>query len=215
MAGSRRPGPVGLGDEMVGRPHHEISVVAGWAAAWPTGLEPERLATKQAESLRGSLSFRVSATNYRVRRADGAKALASDEELVPEAEAKKLLAEAVAQPDAAAAELRHLILTGVPLSVVRVRLLTLTTLVDLSPPIEPPPPAPATRKPKEVKEGWIEIEVADEDGNLRGGDRYQLKLPDGRVVEGTIGPQGTISLHGIDPGNAELTFPDLDGRAWG
>jgi hypothetical protein len=56
--------------------------------------------------------------------------------------------------------------------------------------------------------------VLDDQGEPRQGDRYKLKLPDGRVLEGTIGGKGLISLHGIDPGQVELTITSLDSAVW-
>jgi hypothetical protein len=166
------------------------------------------------------LSFRLGATAYRVRRVGVLAGSRSDEEILPAAEAQQILTRAASQPDEGAHQfgeapgrlLDELLEAQLPLIVVRVRPSAPASgsrapLVE-----EPPPPISRTRKP--VKEGWIEIEVTDADGTLRDADPYRLELPDGRVLEGTVGSNGVVSIHGIDPGSAKLTFPKLNGGAW-
>ena len=53
-----------------------------------------------------------------------------------------------------------------------------------------------------------------EDGEPITDVRYQLKLPDGSVQEGTLEADGLIRVEGIDAGQCELSFPDLDQDAW-
>jgi hypothetical protein len=79
-------------------------------------------------------------------------------------------------------------------------------------PTEPEAAPPPRRAP--VVDGWIEIEITDEEGNVRGGDAYKLELPDGRVLSGRISSSGLISLHGIDPGVAKFTLTSLDTKRW-
>jgi hypothetical protein len=78
--------------------------------------------------------------------------------------------------------------------------------------VEPEAAPPPRRAP--VVDGWIEIEITDEEGHVRGGDAYKLELPDGRVVSGRISSSGLISLHGIDPGTAKFTLTSLDTKRW-
>jgi type VI secretion system secreted protein VgrG len=68
---------------------------------------------------------------------------------------------------------------------------------------QPPPP----------KE-WIEIELVDKDGNPVPGEKYSIKLPDGSVAEGTLDSNGKARVDGVDPGNCEVTFPNLDKTVW-
>jgi type VI secretion system secreted protein VgrG len=72
-------------------------------------------------------------------------------------------------------------------------------------------------KPEEGEQeekSWVEIELVDEAGNPVPGERYEIKLPDGRVARGTLDGNGFARVAGIDPGNCEITFPELDKDAW-
>ena len=148
---------------------------------------------------------------YRLRRPHATGS--PDEQVLPLEEARAVLHRA-ADGHHELGELRHLVELDRSLVVVRLRSLTLggnpSPVAEAPAPPSAPPPKPA----KVVKEGWIEIEVTDELGQPRTGDGYKLQLPDGRVLEGTVGPGGLISVHGIDPGSAKLTLTSLDGRAW-
>jgi hypothetical protein len=66
--------------------------------------------------------------------------------------------------------------------------------------------------PGEDKDTWIEIRMKNTEGVPMKGERYQLKLPDGTVREGTLNDAGAVRIEGIDPGMCALTFPDLDRR---
>ncbi len=57
---------------------------------------------------------------------------------------------------------------------------------------------------------WVEIDVVDREDRPVSGRRYRLKLTDGSVREGTLGDDGRIRVSGIDPGDCEITFLDLD-----
>ncbi len=67
-----------------------------------------------------------------------------------------------------------------------------------------------------VKTHWIEISLVDEDtGKPIPGEPYQITLPDGKVVPGTLDEKGVTRLDGIpDAGNCKITFPKLDKDAW-
>jgi type VI secretion system secreted protein VgrG len=62
--------------------------------------------------------------------------------------------------------------------------------------------------------GWIEIEMIGEDGSPIAGERYEVKLPDGSVSTGTLDGNGLARIEGFEPGNCEISFPDLDQDAW-
>lgn len=69
--------------------------------------------------------------------------------------------------------------------------------------------------PDEEKElTWIEIELIDEDDNPVPGERYEIEVPDGRVVRGTLNQKGFARVEGLEPGNCKITFPELDREAW-
>lgn len=63
---------------------------------------------------------------------------------------------------------------------------------------------------------WIEIELVDEEDNPVPGERYEITLPDGETVaKGTLDENGFARVDGIeDPGNCQVTFPELDREAW-
>lgn len=60
---------------------------------------------------------------------------------------------------------------------------------------------------------WIEIELTDMDGNPVPGERYRIKLPDGTVREGALDTNGRAYFGELDPGSAEIVWPDRDGEA--
>jgi type VI secretion system secreted protein VgrG len=64
------------------------------------------------------------------------------------------------------------------------------------------------------EKSWVEIELVDEQGNPVPGERYEIKTPDGRLAKGTLDGKGFARVSGIDPGNCEITFPELDKDAW-
>jgi hypothetical protein len=150
---------------------------------------------------------------------------AADEDRVGDKEARKLLEQAATLDQPGDAD----IVGGTPTSIatlvielrrsvgpVVVMRLRPSAPTAKAPPLEvvaeaSPPPS---RRPREVKEGWIEVEVLDELGEVREGDSYRLKLTDGRILEGKVGSKGVIAVHGIDPGNVEVTITSLDGAAW-
>lgn len=75
------------------------------------------------------------------------------------------------------------------------------------PPASPPGQNAATKT-------FIEIELVDEEGNPVAGEDYEVKLPDGSVVDGSLDANGVARVSGIDPGTCQITFPNLDTSAW-
>jgi type VI secretion system secreted protein VgrG len=69
-------------------------------------------------------------------------------------------------------------------------------------------------KAKKRKKSWIEIELVGEDGSPIPGEAYKITLPDGTVAEGTLDDKGLARVDGIDPGNCQIAFPNLDQDAW-
>jgi hypothetical protein len=61
---------------------------------------------------------------------------------------------------------------------------------------------------------WIEVQLVGEDDAPIPDAKYELMLPGGKVVAGTLDDQGTVVLEGIPPGVCRVSFPDLDKEAW-
>ena len=64
------------------------------------------------------------------------------------------------------------------------------------------------------KTSWVEIELVDTDGNPVPGEEYQIVVPGGTTVDGTLDAQGQARVEGIDPGTCQITFPNLDKKSW-
>jgi type VI secretion system secreted protein VgrG len=69
-------------------------------------------------------------------------------------------------------------------------------------------------KEDETKKSWIKIKMVNEAGEPVPGVRYRVTTPSGRVASGTLNKEGKAEVKGIDPGNCQVTFPDLDKDAW-
>jgi type VI secretion system secreted protein VgrG len=87
----------------------------------------------------------------------------------------------------------------------------------------PPPQSAASNAPthdptspdNQTKTHWIGIQLVDEDGNPVPGETYQITLPDGTTIaDGTLDEKGSAKVTNIDPGNCQVTFPNLDQGAW-
>jgi len=65
------------------------------------------------------------------------------------------------------------------------------------------------KKKKEEKKTFVAIELKDEAGAPRAGEKYRVTLPDGTVKEGFLDMEGKARVEGVDPGNCKITFPDL------
>ena len=71
--------------------------------------------------------------------------------------------------------------------------------------------------PEEIEEkepSWIEIEMVDEEGQPWPNEEYELTLPDGSVKRGKLDSQGLAHVALKEPGNCQISFPNLDRRAW-
>jgi type VI secretion system secreted protein VgrG len=65
-----------------------------------------------------------------------------------------------------------------------------------------------------TKKSWIKIKLVDEAGNPIPGEAYKIKTADGRTASGSLDENGEAEVKGIEPGNCEVTFPNLDKEAW-
>ncbi len=62
---------------------------------------------------------------------------------------------------------------------------------------------------------WLEIALVDERGRPAPGEPYRVVLVDGSAREGELDERGIARLEGLDPGECRVSFPRLDGLAWG
>jgi hypothetical protein len=67
---------------------------------------------------------------------------------------------------------------------------------------------------KPIDKKSIACQFLDQDGNAVAGIRYQVKLPSGDLKTGYTDENGEINITGIDPGNCELSLPDLHKDEW-
>ena len=61
---------------------------------------------------------------------------------------------------------------------------------------------------------WVEIELVGEDDSPIPGEKYDLELPGGKRMEGTLDEEGKARVEGIPPGLCRVSFPALDKEAW-
>jgi hypothetical protein len=61
---------------------------------------------------------------------------------------------------------------------------------------------------------WIEVRLVDQDDTAMPGEKYRIRLPDSSLMEGTLDDEGKVRFESIMPGQAIVTFPDIDAREW-
>ena len=61
---------------------------------------------------------------------------------------------------------------------------------------------------------WVEIQLVGEDDSPIPNEKYALKLPGGKLLEGTLDGQGKVRIEGLPPGQCQVAFPGLDKTAW-
>jgi len=61
---------------------------------------------------------------------------------------------------------------------------------------------------------WIEVQLIGEDDSPIPNEAYELRLPGGELISGTLDGQGSVRLDGIPPGTCRVSFPNLDKDAW-
>jgi hypothetical protein len=84
------------------------------------------------------------------------------------------------------------------------------SLGEETPPTNAPPPPKQTSK----QTAWIEIELVDDAGKPVPNERYRIEKPDGAFEEGTLDKQGRARLDNLDPGQCQISFPDIDAKEW-
>ena len=67
---------------------------------------------------------------------------------------------------------------------------------------------------EEQDSSWVEIELVDENGQPWPGEYYEITLPDGKVKKGHLDRNGQARVRLPEATTTEVSFPNLDGRAW-
>jgi phage protein D len=77
-----------------------------------------------------------------------------------------------------------------------------------------PPARPAPAQRPQPPPNWIEIELKDESGRPLPGTYYQVKTPDGRILDGNLDGQGKARVEGVKPGQCKVSFPEIHETEW-
>ena len=64
------------------------------------------------------------------------------------------------------------------------------------------------------KRTWIEFQLLDEDGNPAPNTAYEIKLPDGSILDGALDQQGVARFDNLEAGQCQITFPEIDANEW-
>jgi hypothetical protein len=82
-----------------------------------------------------------------------------------------------------------------------------------------PPAGASVKKLGDHEDSWVGIELAESAGKGKekrpvAGEVYEVILPDGSPVSGTLDARGKVLLVGFEPGDRQCTikFPNLDRR---
>ncbi len=76
------------------------------------------------------------------------------------------------------------------------------------------PASAADQKTEDLKQFPVELELVDQDGEPLEGEPFRVEFPDGTLVDGVTGPHGKTTVFGTAEGQAKVSFPRLDGKAW-
>ena len=60
---------------------------------------------------------------------------------------------------------------------------------------------------------WIEVQLLDKQNNPMVGEKYQIRLPDSSLMEGTLDENGKVRFDRIVAGQATITFPNFNAGA--
>jgi hypothetical protein len=61
---------------------------------------------------------------------------------------------------------------------------------------------------------WVAFKLIDKDGKPVPGAAYKVTLPDESIVTGTLNDAGEVQFDDIDPGQCQITFPEIDAKEW-
>lgn len=91
----------------------------------------------------------------------------------------------------------------------------LTQIVTESGEKDAPPPPLANRSQSKSKQlTWVAVSLVDLKGRPIPRERFRIELPDGTIKEDALDEQGRARIDGIEPGQCEICFPEIDGREW-
>jgi len=68
------------------------------------------------------------------------------------------------------------------------------------------------QRPEQVH--FIEIELLDDQGEPVPNESYFILLPDGSTKSGRLDGEGKARVEGVDPGEAKVSFPDMDRKVY-
>jgi type VI secretion system secreted protein VgrG len=77
--------------------------------------------------------------------------------------------------------------------------------------------APSESEPDDHDEkqtSWIEIQLVDDLGQPCPGEAFRIRTPDGKQIDGTLDEKGLARVALRDPGQCQISFPNLDAAAW-
>ena len=88
--------------------------------------------------------------------------------------------------------------------------------VAVGAPVEEPaaPPKPPKSADKTAEKTWIAIKLVDDVGQPVPNVGYKVTLPDGSIMTGSLDDQGLARFDEIDPGQCQISFPEIDAREW-
>jgi hypothetical protein len=58
------------------------------------------------------------------------------------------------------------------------------------------------------------VVLSDGEGEPVPGERFRVKLADGSIIEDTLDDKGYKRVEGVEPGSAQVCFPDIDAADW-
>jgi hypothetical protein len=61
---------------------------------------------------------------------------------------------------------------------------------------------------------WIEVQLLGEDDSPIPDEAYEIRLPGGTLLTGTLDENGSMRIDDIPPGTCQVSFPNLDKEAW-
>lgn len=78
--------------------------------------------------------------------------------------------------------------------------------------------SPAKKPPKKSSDApvktWVAVQLIDDRGDPVPGAAYKVTLPDGSVMSGSLDDQGMVRFDEIDPGQCQVTFPEIHAKEW-
>lgn len=75
-------------------------------------------------------------------------------------------------------------------------------------------PAGTGRAASPAATGWVEVELADDEGRPVAGQAYELRLPDGSLRQGCLDGAGRARVDGVPAGTCQVRFPSWAGSGF-